>query len=379
MLSVVVTAIGVVKHSGWLEISEPEVPTALPSLCSPVAEAPLAPRPSALTSPPPAFAQALSLPGVSDRRSFERAVRRVEAGIAARAPHVSHSRHLPRLLHHGRATDLVVVQVHGLYESPHYGAGLARAMHAQGANVLSVLLPGHWSTRHQDLDDASYRDWVAEVREAIGQASGLGKRVVLAGFSTGGLLAVNAALDDPRVTGLMLWSPALYLSQSSYWGAVLGKPLGLTLHDLRPDEVPPPDGYDRGYYSASAGVEVTELIAAMLDRHGGQGATAANQRAEIARRIALPTLMVVTDEDETVPVGPSLDFFAALGGPKRLVRYSEGMGVKHGTIAKAPEDVFIGWEQSYNRRFPAMVSEVAAFMRELASREPREESRGRQR
>ncbi len=321
---------------------------------------------SALIASPLSQPLALRAPDAGEAAGFARAVRVIEAGIAARASEVSHPRHLPRLLHHGRRTDIVVVQVHGLYESPQYGAGLARVMHAEGANVLSVLLPGHWSKHPEDLDNASHEAWVAEVRGAIDRAAALGKRVVLAGFSTGGLLSVDAALEDPRVSALMLWSPALYVSQGSYWGAVLGKPLGLTLHHLRPAEVPAPDGFDRGYYSASAGVEVVDLIASLLGRHGGHGRTDAERRRAIAQRLELPTLMVVTDEDTTVPVGPSLDFFDGLRGPKRLVRYERGMGIKHGTIAKSSSDVFAGWEQHYNHQFDAMAREVGSFMRALA-------------
>src|SRR5688572_26838028 len=79
----------------------------------------------------------LTAPAAAD---FGAALASFERMREARAGSISHERHLPRLLHHGRETPIVVVYFHGLYESPQYSKGIARGLHEQGFNVLSPTL-----------------------------------------------------------------------------------------------------------------------------------------------------------------------------------------------------------------------------------------------
>lgn len=304
----------------------------------------------------------------SERDSFDRSISAIEASIEARRSTVSNARHLPRLLSHGHTTDVAVLYIHGLYESPQYGQGVAQALHEAGMNVFSVLLPGHWAKRPEELDATSRLEWVAEVQTALEKAQGLGRKIVVGGFSTGGLLAVNAALDNPsKVAGLMLLAPAMYVSQTDYWASVIGSYSGLTLHDLQPTTVPPPDGYDHAFYSAKAGLEVTRLIRDVEKKYARPlSITAAARRNDIAQKLKLPVFFAMTDEDKTVPAAQALQFYKAISGTKMLVAFHRGEGIRHGTLAKSQRDTFAGWETYFNPQFERTVGEMTAFARRMS-------------
>ena len=92
-----------------------------------------------------------------------------------------------------------MVLFHGIAASPEQFVRFASELHARGHNVVVPRLPRHG---HRDrLTDALARlsadDLRAFASESIDLANGLGERVVVAGFSLGGLLATWAAQRYP--------------------------------------------------------------------------------------------------------------------------------------------------------------------------------------
>jgi pimeloyl-ACP methyl ester carboxylesterase len=100
---------------------------------------------------------------------------------------------------HGARTPLAVVLVHGLTNAPEQWEPFARALHANGANVVIPRLPGHGHTNKATTTIARVTadDLLSTVNEAVDIASGAGDRVVLAGLSIGGSLAAWLALRRP--------------------------------------------------------------------------------------------------------------------------------------------------------------------------------------
>ena len=123
----------------------------------------------------------------------------------------------PYILHHNKVTEKVVVLFHGLSDSPFYFRSIAQSMHQQGHNVVVALMPGHGKKQaDDDMQDPELADhWRAHVSEVVEYAAVLGKQSYLGGFSTGGALATEYILQNPKaVKGLMLFSGALALDSS---------------------------------------------------------------------------------------------------------------------------------------------------------------------
>jgi len=123
----------------------------------------------------------------------------------------------PFILHHGHVTDKVVVLFHGLSDSPFFFKSIAEALYQQGNNVVVALLPGHGKKEADaDMQDPRLAErWTQHVGEVMAFSQRLGQQTYIGGFSTGGALATQYILMNPKqVKGLMLFSGALALSSS---------------------------------------------------------------------------------------------------------------------------------------------------------------------
>ena len=104
-----------------------------------------------------------------------------------------------KLLLHGEVRPVAVVLFHGIAASPEQFVRFADELHARGHNVVVPRLPrhGHRNRLTEALAHMSADDLRAFATESIELAQGLGDRVVVAGFSLGGLLATWAAQRFP--------------------------------------------------------------------------------------------------------------------------------------------------------------------------------------
>lgn len=107
-----------------------------------------------------------------------------------------------------------ILLIHGLGDAPGSFTDIAPELAKQGFLVRTVLLPGH-GTRPADMLHVSVDQWRQVVSE---QAAIMGKdvsEVWLGGFSTGGNLALEYAMQHPQIQGLLLFSPA-FKSSTGY-------------------------------------------------------------------------------------------------------------------------------------------------------------------
>lgn len=104
-----------------------------------------------------------------------------------------------KLLLHGGVRPIAVVLFHGMASSPEQFVRFAHDLHERGHNVLVPRLPrhGHRNRLTDSLAQLQADDLRAFARESVELAQGLGDRVVVAGFSLGGLLATWAAQHYP--------------------------------------------------------------------------------------------------------------------------------------------------------------------------------------
>ncbi len=104
-----------------------------------------------------------------------------------------------------------VVLSHGYTSSPSEIKELAYHLHEQGMNVYGVRLQGH-GTVSEDLRDSTWEGWYDSFNRGFAALRQVSKKLFVAGFSTGGLLAIMAtARKRNRVDGLIVINAALEL------------------------------------------------------------------------------------------------------------------------------------------------------------------------
>ncbi|WP_420065254.1 alpha/beta hydrolase [Pectobacterium colocasium] len=187
-----------------------------------------------------------------------------------------------------------ILLVHGLGDSPGSFIDVTPQLVEQGFLVRTVLLPGH-GTRPSDLLHVTVDDWRKVVAEQAAILSKEVDEVYLGGFSTGGNLVLEYALQHPEIKGLVLFSPAIksnekydfmtpMLSVFTDWlmPARPGYPEQLATRYMRV----PTNGFAQYYYSSS-GV-----------------------RSELAKKpYDKPVLIVLAEHDSVVDTAYIVDAF----------------------------------------------------------------------
>jgi len=117
----------------------------------------------------------------------------------------------------------VAVLLHGLTDSPYSMLATAQTLAGEGYNVVAMRMPGH-GFAVSGLLQARWQDWTAAVRVAIRRAMqrpGAEESLLLVGYSNGGLLAVDYALqcdsseELPCPDGLVLMSPGIAITSAA--------------------------------------------------------------------------------------------------------------------------------------------------------------------
>jgi alpha-beta hydrolase superfamily lysophospholipase len=127
-----------------------------------------------------------------------------------------------------------IVMLHGLTDSPYSVRHLAQSFVQQGFLVIALRVPGH-GTLPSGLHTISWNDWVAATGLAVEEMQrelGDNPNLFLLGYSNGGALALNYALDSlsdnslPAPKKVVLLSPMIGISRF----AMLSKALEFASH-----------------------------------------------------------------------------------------------------------------------------------------------------
>ena len=125
-----------------------------------------------------------------------------------------------------------VVLLHGLTDAPYSGRHFGQLYRDRGWLALLPRLPAH-GTVPAALTDVHWQDWQAATRLAVKEARrrvGPDRPIHLVGFSNGGALAMQYALDAqedpslPRVQRLVLISPMIGITAFARFAGIAGWP-----------------------------------------------------------------------------------------------------------------------------------------------------------
>lgn len=259
----------------------------------------------------------------------------------------------PYALIHPYRTKYSALLIHGLNDSPYYLKDIARTLFARGFNVVTILLPGH-GLNFLEMDKVSYRDWINEVRIGTEIAAMLGENVTVGGFSTGGLLSINAALDSESIKGLFLFAPAIKIKTALNLGNRISflSCLYQSANYSRISENPVK--YNR--LSNNGICQLSKLVAYVYNKVGSNIISSFKDEAvvKIARKIVVPTFVVNTLTDERLD-------------SKAITKFENGLAGAHTnlTFDGIPHSYLVLKSNSYNMQYNPDFDRIEAHLSEF--------------
>jgi carboxylesterase len=191
-----------------------------------------------------------------------------------------------------------VLLLHGFAGRPADVAPFKEYLLQNGYTVSAPVLPGHNSTR-AELGKAKYTDWLTAAEDAAVELGKSCDRLVLAGFSMGGLLCVNLC-DRVGAKQLVLVNTPVY-----YWDV---KRIALNLVSDFP-------AYSRKYLTAAIEKPFPVLLEFLK---------ILNMTKPLFSTVRCPAVIVQTKDDDTVR-HKSADFiFGQLRGKRMMKQYEKG-------------------------------------------------------
>jgi alpha-beta hydrolase superfamily lysophospholipase len=161
-----------------------------------------------------------------------------------------------------------VLLLHGMSDSPYSLRSIGQLLHSRGGYVIGLRVPGHGQAP-SGLLHVEWEDMAAAVRLAINelQQKSANRPLYMVGYSNGGALAVQYALDAAadsslaEVDGLILMSPEIGISKLAVlaqWQLRLGSLLGhekLAWSSLLPEY----DPWKYGSFALNAGMQAYRI------------------------------------------------------------------------------------------------------------------------
>lgn len=181
-----------------------------------------------------------------------------------------------------------VLFVHGIVSTPRYWDAYA-ALVPEDWSVHCLLLPGHGGSV-TDFGRTKRGEWLAHVRQAIGELRASHERVYIVAHSLGTLLTVQAVLAEPeKIAGLLLLAvPLRIFVQPASIIRNIGKGLGL---GESPEEL-------ARYYGTAQDWRVWRYIG-WIPRYLELFAISADVRRRIAA-LTVPAQVFMSGRDELV-------------------------------------------------------------------------------
>ncbi len=248
-------------------------------------------------------------------------------------------------------TDYAIVYLHGFTATHRESAPLTERLADElRANAYLTRLAGHGRTS-EALGDAEAGQWLGDAAEAMEVGRRIGRRTILVGTSTGGMLATWAAAHPEwreGIAALVLISPNYAMADRRAW--ILDLPWGGAIARLvqGPEHgFEPRNELHRRYWTERYPTRVLLQLGALIRIVD----------AGLVGRISAPTLMFLSPRDRVIDTGVAERRFGELGsGERRLVWVSEVPGSGEHVLAG---DILAPGRTS------AVLSEILSFVRDL--------------
>jgi len=211
-------------------------------------------------------------------------------------------------------TEYAIVYLHGFSASKEEGnpayTYLAKALKA---NMYLARLADHGLDTIAPLEYFTPDRLWESGKQAYAIGKKLGKKVILAGTSTGGTLALQLAAAYPEVNSLVLMSPNIAINDNKAW--LLNNPWGLQIaRQVTGGDERKVDGKSAAYkkfwytnYRLESVVQLEELLESSMNK-------------SLFEKVKQPVLMLYyykseTEQDPVVKVDAMLKMFDELGTP----------------------------------------------------------------
>ncbi|MBX3709749.1 MAG: alpha/beta fold hydrolase [Gammaproteobacteria bacterium] len=218
----------------------------------------------------------------------------------------------PRPIMSGNRLKYGALLMHGLLDSPFSLRDIGNRLQANGILCRAILLPGH-GTIPSDLLSVSYQNWIQALHYGVESLRKEVDQLYLIGYSTGAALSVYQALQDPKISGIILLAPAIRIKAPIHiivgWH-YLKKWLR---HNDNNQWLHTENEVDYSKYLSIAfhPIAQVELLIHTL------------KKLKQNRSIDCPVFMAVSREDETISSHRAIDFFTNLPSPdNKLLLYT---------------------------------------------------------
>ncbi len=192
--------------------------------------------------------------------------------------------------------------LHGFTGTPQSMRGLAEALAGAGLAVELPLLPGH-GTSVEDMLPTGWKDWSTAAEEAYAALAARSRRVIVAGLSMGGTLAVWLAEHHPEIAGVIAVNPFIEPPAESFREMLQGVLDAGT-------ETMPGIGSDIALEGVEELAYASSPIAPMLSLMEAIDDVAAN-----LGRVRCPVVLLSSRQDHVVPSASGDVLAAGVGGP----------------------------------------------------------------
>ena len=201
-----------------------------------------------------------------------------------------------------------VLLIHGLFDSPYTLQSIADYFIKRNFLVRSVLLPGH-GTIPGDLLNVSYNEWLKVTKYGAASFKNEVENLYLCGFSTGALLALLYAYENPHIKGLILFSPAIKLQQQFAIITSINHLMSRTIGGIKWYSRTEYDDYAKYHSFTFNSAHQVYLLTKILALHH--------------RALKIPIFIAMSADDEILSPEGTIDYFKTLPQiENRLIIYT---------------------------------------------------------
>ncbi len=216
-----------------------------------------------------------------------------------------------------RAGAPAVLLLHGGGDTPQTLRYLAVDLHARGFHVSVPLLPGHGRSL-SDFMRVTADDLTAAAASAYDDLKAEHAWVGIIGLSMGGALAVQLAANDRELSALGLVAPYLAMPTTIEFAARLSWLWGWMVPALRSGD---------GASILDPAEQTRSLAYGVFSTAALRALRRTMHRAAVALpRVAAPTLMIQSRQDNRITVAAATHAFARLGARDKRLEWVIGAG-----------------------------------------------------